>query len=253
MVLFWLLAFGLAWAITVPAALGAHGVIEPLGIPMMATRLIGFAPAIAALLAGAVSGDLRELSRRVFRVRTSPLLYVVAAALPFAWHGLSVAVSPQLGFPTPKVSFSAELLPLFVAWFILGAGEEIGWRAYALPRLAAQHGFWQGATYLGLAWTVWHYPLMLASPYIDWSDLGTMAYWLGLFSLQIFLANFLICWLMARSGAVIIPTLLHTAFNAVSTVHYSAAVDLVMTVAIALTVFAITLFDAEPQFKRAET
>ncbi len=248
MVLFWLLAFGLAWAVTVPAALAAHGVIAPLGIPMMATRVIGFAPAIAALIAATVYGDLSALRQRVLRVRTSPLFYLAAALLPFAWLWISMTVSPQLGFAAPKIAFSTELLPLFVVWFILGAGEEIGWRAYALPKLAATYGFWQGSTYLGLAWTVWHYPLMLSSPYIDFSDPGTMAYWLGLFSLQIFLANFLICWLMARSGAVIITTVLHTAFNAVSTMHFAAAVDLVMTVAIAVSVLAIALFDPEPEF-----
>lgn len=251
MLLFWLLAFGLAWGLTVPAALATHGLIDPLGLPPMAVRLIGFAPAIAALISAAVGGELRDLSRRVFRLKAPLILYGAAVLLPIAWLWLSITLSPALGFAAPKVSFSSELLPLFGVWFILAAGEEIGWRAYALPKLAARHGFWQGATYLGLAWTVWHYPLMLGSPYIDLSDTRMVAYWLGLFSLQIFLANYLICWLMARSGAVIVPTLLHTAFNAVSTIHFTAAVDLVMTVGIALVVFVIAVFDAEPQFEPA--
>src|SRR5262245_46194400 len=124
MALFWLLAFALAWALTVPAALSAHGLIEPLGIPQMATRLIGFAPAIAALIAATVTGELRTLARRVFRLRARLSLYAVAILLPFALLWLSVAFSPQLGFAPPKVSFSPELLPLFGVWFVLAAGEE---------------------------------------------------------------------------------------------------------------------------------
>ena len=54
---------------------------------------------------------------------------------------------------------------------------------------------------------------------------------------------------MARSGAVIVPTLFHTTFNTVATVYYAAAVDLVITVAMALTVAAIALFDPEPRFR----
>jgi hypothetical protein len=73
-----------------------------------------------------------------------------------------------------------------------------------------------------------------------------------LFSLQIFLDNFLICWLMARSNAVIVPTLLHAAFNVVATVHLTATIDLVLTVAIALVALAIAVAGAEPALRMAE-
>ena len=39
------------------------------------------------------------------------------------------------------------------------AGEEIGWRGYALPRLAARFGFARGSILLGLIWACWHLPL----------------------------------------------------------------------------------------------
>jgi membrane protease YdiL (CAAX protease family) len=248
-VMFWFFAFAVAWAITVPAALVNHGVIDA-GIPQGLTRLTGFAPLIAAVIVALIKGQGRELASRIFRLRTKPIFYVLALLLPPLFLLSTVELSPVLGFPVPKVSaWSQELTMLAGIWLVLAFGEEAGWRGYALPNLIERHGFWKGATYLGLAWAVWHYPLMLSSPYIDISDLPTMGYWLGLFSLQIFIANFIICWLMARSGAVIIPTLFHTAFNIVSTVHFTAAVDLVVTVAMALIVLAIALFDAEPKMK----
>lgn len=243
--MFWFLAFGLAWAVTVPAALSAHGIAD-LGMPAGLTRLTGFAPAIAALLVALFSGQLRTLARRVFRFRTSPFFYILALAIPPLLLAASVWLSPILKLPAPSIELSSSVAMFAAIWFVLAFGEEVGWRGYALPQLTERYGFWVGASILGFAWTIWHFPLHLSSPFIQTFDQGV--YWLGLFSLQIFLANFLICWLMARSNAVIIPTLFHTAFNVVATMHLTAAVDLVLTLAIALVVLAIAIADAEPVF-----
>jgi membrane protease YdiL (CAAX protease family) len=247
--LFWLLAFGLAWAVTVPAALEQHGIVD-IGMPQGLTRLTGFAPLIAAIITALIKGQGRELWSRIKRVAVNPVFYLLAVGLPVLFLETTARLSADLGFDVPKIAqWSTEIAMLAGIWFVLAFGEEAGWRGYALPNLIKRHGFWPGATYLGLAWTVWHYPLMLSSPYLNINDLNTVAYWLGLFSLQIFIANFIICWLMARSGSVLVVTIFHTAFNVVSTLHYTASVDLVITSLMALIVFAIALFDAEPKMK----
>lgn len=39
------------------------------------------------------------------------------------------------------------------------AGEELGWRGYALPRLAASVGLGSASLILGVVWAAWHLPL----------------------------------------------------------------------------------------------
>jgi hypothetical protein len=52
---------------------------------------------------------------------------------------------------------------------------------------------------------------------------------------------------MLRSGAVLIPTLFHTAFNVVATAYYAAAIDLTVTGAMAAIVLLLFLFDRAPK------
>lgn len=245
MPLFWLLAFGLAWAITVPAALSVHGIVHIADIPQGLTRLTGFAPAIAAFIAAAFTGQLGVLWRRLSRLFVSPAFHLLAIGLPLLFLAAPFVWARFQGGEAPHLGLSRDLLMFAALWFVLALGEEIGWRGFALPNLAARRGFWAGAAILGLAWTVWHYPLLLANARI--SSLDEAVYWLGLFSLQIFLANFLISWLMLRSGAVLIPTLFHTTFNVVATAYYAAAIDLRVTGAMAAIVVLLLLFDRRPK------
>jgi uncharacterized protein len=247
--MFWFLSFGLAWAVTVPVALSAHGIAD-FGMPAGLARLTGFAPAVAALIMALISGKARTFFARVFRLRTGGFFYVAALVLPALFLAASVWLSPQLGLPAPVIEVTSGVAVFAAIWLVLAFGEEAGWRGYGLPQLMEGRDFWVAASILGFMWAIWHFPLHLSSPFIKSFDEGV--YWLGLFSLQIFLANFLICWLMVRSNAVIIPTLFHAAFNVTATLHLTAAVDLVLTLAIALVVLALAIVDPEPVFRVKE-
>lgn len=243
--IFWLLAFGLAWALSVPTALAMHGQPVPYDLPQGAMRLMGFAPAIAAFIAAAFTGRLAELWSRIASLRAPLPLYGIALVLPFALLAGSFAWAAYDGHDAPDLILNSELPMCAAIWFVLGAGEEIGWRAFALPHLAERYGFWTGATILGLAWAVWHYPMLLASPYMHTID--DAIYWMGMFTLQIVLANYILSWLMMKSGAVIVPTIFHMTFNVVSTIYMFASIDLAFTAGIAAVVLWIALFDRNPR------
>lgn len=243
--IFWLLAFGLAWALSVPTALAVHGQPVPYDLPQGAMRLMGFAPAIAAFIAAAFTGRLNELWSRVGTLSAPWPLYGIALVLPFGLLAGSFAWAAYDGHEAPDLIVNSELAMFAAIWFVLGAGEEIGWRAFALPHLAERYGFWSGATILGLAWAVWHYPMLLSSPYM--TSVDTAVYWIGMFTLQIVLANYILSWLMMKSGAVIVPTIFHMTFNVVSTMYMLASIDLAFTACIAAVVLYIAIFDNNPR------
>lgn len=244
--MFWLIAFALAWAITVPLAANQLGYTHIGGLRFQLAFLIGLAPAIAAIVASAFDKSLQAYWRRAWTIAGPPWLYALALVLPalflaapFAWAKLNGAAGPEL-YLSPEVAAFAAL------WFVLALGEELGWRSYALPRLVQRHGFFIGATVLGVVWCIWHYPRNLAGPYVE--SLAQAAPFIGLFSIQIILANYVVSWIAARARyGVIAPTLFHTSFNTVSTIYGFAAMDVSVTSVIALVALMIIVFDRKPQ------
>lgn len=88
------------------------------------------------------------------------------------------------------------------------AGEEIGWRGYALPRLAARWGLGSASLVLGVVWAVWHLPLF----YVPGADSFGQSF--PMFLLQVIPVSVAIAWLYWRTGGSLLLTMLmHAAIN----------------------------------------
>ena len=243
MLLFWTLSFAIAWALTVPPALAQLGVTGTSIIPYGLAPLIGVAPLIAAAIAAAREGQGRAYWRSLARLPRPGAMALVAVGLPLVLLAITYGLRAAWGDPI-RVLFDGQVAVMGLLWLVLAFGEEAGWRGFALPRLTQRHGFWLGSLILGVIWCVWHYPRLLGSPYLG--SLAEALPLIGLFSLQIILSNFLLCWIYFRSGrSVLAATLFHASFNLVATAYFLAATDLVMTGLIALAVVAIALFDKQ--------
>jgi membrane protease YdiL (CAAX protease family) len=88
------------------------------------------------------------------------------------------------------------------------AGEEIGWRGYALPRMSERVGLAWASIILGLIWSCWHLPFFFI-PNSDNAGQSFPVYVLAVTALSAAMA-----WLYWRSnGSLLLTMLMHAAIN----------------------------------------
>ena len=208
---FFLLAFGITWIVWVPRAAGASlGVVG---------QVWTWAPAIAALLAAALTGGrdaVRELGARLVRWRVSWQWYLVVILGPAVFSlvvaGLYVLLGGSWSAAVPPSLREGPLvmLPLFLVILTLtdGLGEELAWRGFALPRLLAGHNALVASLILGVLWGLWHLPLV----WTEGAPLYQQPVWL--FLLDITAKSVLFTWVFLHTrGSVLLAMLLHGATN----------------------------------------
>jgi len=221
---FFVLAFGLTWAVWVPRAVGI-----PVGV---VGQLWTWVPAVAALLAAALTGGrgaLRDLGERLVRWRVGwrwylvivlgPAVFSIAVAVVYVLLGGSwaAAVPPALNGETPLMVLPLFLLVLFMTD---GVGEELAWRGFALPRLLTRYNALVAGLILGVLWAAWHLPLV----WTEVAPLHQQPVWLLL--LDTTAKSVLFTWVFLHTrGSVLLAALLHATTNlfAVSPVVSGAA------------------------------
>jgi hypothetical protein len=171
---FFVLAFGITWVVWVPRAAG---------VPMGAVgQLWTWAPAVAALLAAALTGGraaVGELGARLVRWRVSWRWYLVVilgpAAFSLAVTALYVLLGGSWAAAPPALRGEASLasLPLFLVILTItdGLGEEPSWRGSHSRGCSAsttrcwQALFWGCSGRRGTSrWSGWREPRSTNSP-----------------------------------------------------------------------------------------
>jgi membrane protease YdiL (CAAX protease family) len=162
---FFLFTFAFTWtAWLAPAALGASGNsgVFALGGPIF---LLGvFAPAFVALALTASSegrAGVERLLARIGRWQVGAPMYLFAISYPAATELFAALIQRIALGEWPR--FGDTSVPLMLGGILVStwvqAGEEVGWRGYALPRLAAHLGLGGASILLGVIWALWHLPL----------------------------------------------------------------------------------------------
>lgn len=153
---------------------------------------------------------VRALLRRLLQWRVGLRWYVFAltyfAAIKLAAaliHRLTTGEWPRFG----SVPWYVMVVAIVISTPVQ-AGEEIGWRGYALPRLAARFGLARASILLGIIWAAWHLPLFLI-PGTDTSAQSFPLYLLAVPALSVTIA-----WLYARTnGSLLLTMLMHASVN----------------------------------------
>ena len=129
--------------------------------------LVVYGPALAALLLARVAdpGGPALLLRRLLPSRTdlwvaAGVLFVsgIAAAIALRAAGVSSAEMARTVVAHPGLLAAHFALQLGV----VAVGEELGWRGWLLPQLAARTSRLRAALGTGAIWGVWHAPLLFS-------------------------------------------------------------------------------------------
>lgn len=203
----------------VPAAAGTSP-------PVLVLGLLGtFAPSIVALGLTARSegtAGIRSLLGRIVKWRVGVRWYLFAAGYFAAIkigvalvHRIAVGVWPRFGVEPWYILVIASVLSMPVQ-----AGEEIGWRGYALPRLAARLGLGPASLLLGIVWALWHLPLFFIPGVNNYGQSFVI------FALQVTAISVPMAWLYARTGgSLLLVMLMHGADNQMRNIVPSAVPD----------------------------
>ena len=162
LVSFFILAYGIAWIPLLFRNFPGHELL--LG-------LASFSPAVAAIILISVNEGavgIKSLVSRLFLWRVPFKWYLIALLAPITMELLAILTLRILGELVTTLSLSdwlqiipAQLPGLAVMLLFLvmnSAGEELGWRGYAMPALQARFGSVWASLILGLLWGLWHLP-----------------------------------------------------------------------------------------------
>jgi membrane protease YdiL (CAAX protease family) len=213
---FFLLTYAVSWACFITVARTSHGPAPT--APVLALRefllLLGtFAPSLMALgITARAEGrpGVRALLHRILQWQVGTRWYLFAIAY-FPAIKLSVALAHRVMTGSwPR--FGTEPWYIIMAAIAVStpvqAGEEIGWRGYALPRLAAHFGFARASILLGLIWSAWHLPIF----FLPGADKYGQSF--PVWTLQVVALSIAITWLYAHTnGSLLLTMLMHSAVN----------------------------------------
>ena len=174
-----------------------------------------FLPALAVVIVKTVRNEPLHVDWNRF-----PLKYLPAALflLPVAMHAAMLPATMLLegpirwqtrGWGAPHIVGNAIFGIVFVSFLALF--EEIGWRAWLLPRLIPRFGARRAVAITAIVWGIWHVPYALSGiQHID----GVSPLRLALsLPFGIMATGLVIGWLWLRTESIWIASIAHGAVN----------------------------------------
>jgi membrane protease YdiL (CAAX protease family) len=211
--LFFPLTFALTWTLWIGAT-AVSGDAGPTSSPVAGVLFyLGvFAPGLAAValtgLAGG-SAEITRLLRRLLQWEAPVRWYLFAIGYIAAVRLVAAGIHRLVTGAWPVFDLGAfPLMLLATATFAGQAGEEVGWRGYALPALADRFGLRAAGIVVGVFWALWHLPLFFVAA------ADTFGQSLPLYVSQVVGLSVAMTWLFAHTrGSLLLAMLMHSAIN----------------------------------------
>lgn len=208
------LTYGISWGgiLSVLAVTGFDvTALRPLDTGLIFVSML-LGPSVAGLLMTTLldgRAGLRELKSRLLRWRVGARWYALALLtmpvlmLAVLWP-FSFVVDPAFA---PRLQWS-----LFAIGLIAGTFEEIGWTAFATPRLLERWRPVAAGLSLGLMWAIWH---LLVD--IQQNDSAMGAGWLLEFAV-LYIATLtayriLMTWMFSHTDSLLLAVLMHASYT----------------------------------------
>jgi membrane protease YdiL (CAAX protease family) len=214
---YFLLTYTVSWICFIAVAAISHRTqpISPgLKLGQQALLLLGtISPSLTALYLVSrtgIAGETETLLSRIgkwqvnikwylFAVGYIAIIKIIAAII----HRLTTGAWPVFGQESWYIMIIAIL---FSTW--VQAGEEIGWRGFALPRLTAKFGLSRSTLLLGILWACWHLPLF----FVKGADKFGQSF--PLYLLQVTALSVAVGYLYWRThGSLLLVMIMHAAVN----------------------------------------
>ena len=172
-----------------------------------------FAPAFVALALTAYSegsDGVARLLRRIGKWKLGAGWYLFAIGYMAATKLLAALIHRFIMGAWP--TFGDTSLPPMLGAILLStwaqAGEEVGWRGYALPRLAMHLGLGGASLCLGVIWALWHLPLFFLP------GSGSDGQSFPIYLLHVTALSVAMSWLYWKTeGSLLLVMLMHASVN----------------------------------------
>jgi membrane protease YdiL (CAAX protease family) len=205
---FFVLTYALSWTLWSLVAL------VPVGTPARTALFLPgtFAPAVVALW---LAPNREELIDRLFKWNVPARFYLFALSYIAGAKLLAAIVYRLVSGVWPALEPGSWLL--FAGAILVStpfqAGEEIGWRGFALPRLTQRFGLGAASALLGVIWAAWHLPLFFIQATTTTG--GSFPFYL----ITVVAISVAMGWLYDRThGSLLLVMLLHSTAN--NTPHF---------------------------------
>lgn len=225
---FFLLTFAFTWAAWLAAAARIASANTGISASGGSVFLLGvFAPALVALAITAYvdgrDGVVRLLSG-IGKWQVGARWYLFALGYMAATKLLAALLQrtttgawPAFG-DTPWLVMAGAII--VSTW--AQAGEEIGWRGYALPRLAKLLGLGGASVLLGVLWALWHLPLFFLP------GSGSDGQSFPIYLLHVTALSVAMAWLYWKTdGSLLLVMLMHASVNNTTGIVPAAVPDAV--------------------------
>ncbi|MCW4032418.1 MAG: CPBP family intramembrane metalloprotease [Candidatus Bathyarchaeota archaeon] len=224
--------------------------MNPIGILMV------FTPITAAFILTYRENGLdtaKKLLKRSFDHKriTGKLWYVPIFFLMPVIYFSSLGLMISVGIPIPENPIPVVATPiLFLIFFIMALGEEVGWQGYAFDPMEKRWNALNASIVLGIIWTIWHIPLL------SLQNLQGGTLWIAGQCTNLAVTRILIVWIFNNTGkSVFAAILIHAVDNTFANIlpiYSSPLGPIIASIFIIVTTVIVTYlwgFETLSQFK----